>query len=298
MMESIQSSPLARKVGITLICLLCLLAFFKMDFNNGGLDQIDLTTESTTLCPACPIPITPTCPTCPSTTCPTCPTCQKQDRYFANMATASFWKNGQYILNIYDVYFADTNPTQLWKNGDYTSLYNLSYTEIQDFFKYKEQQYKDRKERIFRMCPKLPKLSMHVSHTTMDTDRGQYVVDPKDGLGMCRIAKVSSSAWLYRFNMLLENGRKNFSEISHSELVKMHSQAHKWWNLTKDQQIEHMNGSVGDILSFVMVRHPFDRLVSAYYDKIIGKFSVLIICTPKYLNNHRSGKMAQNCGKN
>ena len=50
----------------------------------------------------------------------------------------------------------------------------------------------------------------------------------------------------------------------------MHSQSHKWWGLTKGQQISYLNGSVGDILSFVMVRHPLDRLVSAYYDKIIG----------------------------
>ena len=27
----------------------------------------------------------------------------------------------------------------------------------------------------------------------------------------------------------------------------------------------------GALLSFVMVRHPLDRLVSAYYDKIIGE---------------------------
>ena len=268
-MESIQAlskglSPLwSRQIGFGLTFLLCLILFLNLDFNHKKLDQIDL--RHTNQDSNCPI-----CPTCPTTTCPKCPNDQEQDKYFTNMANYSFWQNGQYILSIYDVFFAEQRKPQLWKNGNYTSLYNLSFTENSEFIKYKEQQFKDRKERIFRLCSKLPKLDLHVSHTSTDTTHGQYVVNPTDGLGMCRIAKVSSSAWLYRFNMLLENGAKNFSQITHSQLVKMHAQSKNWWNLTKEQQVGHFDGSVGDILSFVMVRHPFDRLVSAYYDKIIG----------------------------
>ena len=204
------------------------------------------------------------------------------DKYFSKMANVSFWQNGQYIQSIYDVFFKHQKRPQLWKNGTFSNLYNMSFSENSEFFKYKEQQFKDRKERIFRYCDKLPKLDLHVSHASTDTigssTYARYVVDPQDGLGMCRISKVSSSAWLYRFNMLLENGSKNLSQITHAQLVQMHAQSHRWWNLTKEQQVGHFNGSFGDILSFVMVRHPFDRLVSAYYDKIIGKTQLFQFC--------------------
>ena len=63
--------------------------------------------------------------------------------------------------------------------------------EIKEFFKYKEQQYKDRKDKLFRMCGIHAKLGLHASHTSMDTNHGQYVVDPEDGLDMCRIAKAT-----------------------------------------------------------------------------------------------------------
>lgn len=42
----------------------------------------------------------------------------------------------------------------------------------------------------------------------------------------------------------------------------------RWWDLQMDEKLRYMNQE--DVLSFVFVRHPFDRLESAYFDKIVG----------------------------
>lgn len=89
--------------------------------------------------------------------------------------------------------------------------------------------------------------------------------------------KVSSTAWLARFNILWQNG-SNVEDslpppvLSKQETENFHESAHRWWNLSKRKKMAYLTRP-GALLSFVMVRHPLDRLASAYYDKIIGEAS-------------------------
>ena len=61
---------------------------------------------------------------------------------------------------------------------------------------------------------------------------------------------------------------KKISVIFSSSTIRNPFKNFRWWNLNDTQKSTYMKKP--DILSFVFVRHPFDRLVSAYYDKIAG----------------------------
>lgn len=182
--------------------------------------------------------------------------------------------------------FSGIENPPLWENSvpdvqDH-SLFNLSYTQLQNFFAYKEKQYKERANQIFRFCPLMSDAANHPSQKSMlcrqDTDqRCLMVVDPKDKVAFCRNAKVSSTAWLARFHILWQNG-SNVEEslappvLSKQDTENFHESAHRWWNLSKRKKMAYLTRP-GALLSFVMVRHPLDRLASAYYDKIIGEAS-------------------------
>ncbi len=103
------------------------------------------------------------------------------------------------------------------------------------------------------------------SHFT--DQRCLIVIDPKNKIGFCRNPKVSSSTWLTRFKILLDN--LNFShKFTPEEVINFHEVAHAWWNLTKSKKMALLKRQ--RIFSFIFVRHPLERLESAYYDKIVG----------------------------
>lgn len=103
-------------------------------------------------------------------------------------------------LSLYHaVDFSGIENPSLWRNIapdvlDH-SLYNLSHAQLQNFFVYKEKQYKERANQIFQFCPLISDAANHPSQKSMlcrqDTEqRCLMVVDPKDKIAFCRNAKV------------------------------------------------------------------------------------------------------------
>ena len=120
-------------------------------------------------------------------------------------------------LSLYHaVDFSGIENPSLWRNIapdvlDH-SLYNLSHAQLQNFFVYKEKQYKDRANQIFQFCPLISDAANHPSQKSMlcrqDTEQRCLMVnDQKDkkwgkqGRFLCRRVQSLSppSDWPFCF---------------------------------------------------------------------------------------------------
>lgn len=91
-------------------------------------------------------------------------------------------------------------------------------------------------------------------------------MDPGHKLGFCRNPKVSSSTWLARFKILIDNLDFD-TQFTIQERNDLHESS--WSGISTSKKFALLKRQ--SILSFVFVRHPFDRIESAYYDKITGE---------------------------
>ena len=109
------------------------------------------------------------------------------------------------------------------------------------------------------------------------------VLDMKHRLGYCAIAKVGSTTWMNHFLALLPS--KVRQDVSKVRKPYFHKTVARKFRLPVDSIIHHDDRNVqktsfvellhhflrkSQILTFSFVRHPFERLVSAYKDKILS----------------------------
>ena len=106
--------------------------------------------------------------------------------------------------------------------------------------------------------------------------RPSLLLDRKNLLGYCPNAKVGTTTWMRHFNLL--------NSPSKREEKFTHSGVNKAFKLPSMSEIKKNTGMVNNtnvmeilasfmtknhVLTFSFVRHPFERLVSAYKDKIL-----------------------------
>ncbi|XP_050298930.1 carbohydrate sulfotransferase 11-like [Anthonomus grandis grandis] len=91
----------------------------------------------------------------------------------------------------------------------------------------------------------------------------EYLVDNKHHLVWCNVFKAASTSWMYNFN-ILAGYPKNFLQKSHTPPLTL---ARKKYGRPT---LETLQKALGDnnAVSFLIVRHPLERLLSAYRDKI------------------------------
>merc|ERR1711976_846555 len=175
--------------------------------------------------------------------------------------------------SIYDAYdFSNLDKPTLWRNGKYSSLYNLTEKDLKSFMSFKEDQYSKRGSHITKQCKFIQATAKHSSQKSTtcninDDQRCLIVIDPDHKIGFCRNPKVSSTTWLARFKIILEKFNANHT-FSRKEQANFHESASGWWKISNKKKMAMLKRQ--SILSFVFVRHPLDRLESAYYDEIVG----------------------------
>ncbi|XP_047515331.1 carbohydrate sulfotransferase 11-like isoform X2 [Pieris napi] len=91
----------------------------------------------------------------------------------------------------------------------------------------------------------------------------EFFVDHEHNLVWCNIFKAASSSWLYKFN-ILGGYEKKF--LSHSRYTPLTLARRKFPRPSEDELRDAIN--TPGVISLLVVREPFVRLLSAYRDKL------------------------------
>jgi len=99
---------------------------------------------------------------------------------------------------------------------------------------------------------------------SMRADRNTFLYDPDHRLLFCRNAKVGTSTWLQHFLTLADLPEDEEELIQH----RLHAEVPRLFSVDpRDPSIPLLAQAT---ISFSMVRHPFERLVSAYQNKVVS----------------------------
>lgn len=119
-----------------------------------------------------------------------------------------------------------------------------------------------RKEHMNKMCKIYASLHRNIFDNTKDLDH--VLVDEKHKLLYCYVPKVACTNWKRVFMVLLGNASKeNVSSIP-SDIVHQKSTFPK----LSDYTVEQAHYFIENFTKYVFVRHPFERLLSAYRNKL------------------------------
>lgn len=129
-------------------------------------------------------------------------------------------------------------------------------------FKKIEKRFKSRNEHLEKACDKLRSVHGSLAHHRK-TD--QFLINSHHGLIWCNIFKAASSSWLWNFNLLAGYTEQQLLAKSDQPLTLARNKYARPSPMTVDatRRVE------PPPLTFIIVRHPFARLVSAFRDKIL-----------------------------
>ncbi|GJQ80792.1 hypothetical protein Trydic_g9383 [Trypoxylus dichotomus] len=117
-----------------------------------------------------------------------------------------------------------------------------------------------RKQFLKRACKNLG-LNLHGNDTLHKPNPWEFLVNTKYRLIWCNIFKAASSSWMYNFN-ILAGYSPDFLKKTKQVALNLARQKYP------RQSIESLRKAFNGSLSFLIVRHPLERLLSGYRDKI------------------------------
>lgn len=131
--------------------------------------------------------------------------------------------------------------------------------DVAQFMIEREKLYAGRRQRIRMVCQKYG----HVLHRSDPKIINTLMVSKENQLGYCRHGKVGTSTWMHYFlDMANSEALRNLSTRT-----GLHTFIPKYFRLPQDTRLKtYLNDN--PLLLVTFVRHPFERLVSAYENKI------------------------------
>lgn len=144
----------------------------------------------------------------------------------------------------------------------------------------------NRNERLTEKCSEYG-LNVRRNDSLHRPNPWEFLVNKRFHLIWCNVFKAASTSWMYNFNILagysprylrktntvpLELARKRYERVTIEQVNGItvifpgENSYSKWISSLPSKQLEKaMNTSI----TFLIVRHPFERLLSAYRDKIM-----------------------------
>jgi len=163
---------------------------------------------------------------------------------FLGTCFVSFWKNSENIQSL---------PT-------YESLISNQYDEeLRNWLDTQERL----KENIQKVCQK------YGSSVRKSVELNQFMFDSEHNLLFCRNAKVGTTTWLTNF-LLISSQHHHLYEQGFITDKQLHTEVPQLFRLP-DLDEDKMKKFFGESISFSIVRHPFERLVSAFQDKFVDQ---------------------------
>ncbi|KAG8225639.1 hypothetical protein J437_LFUL013668, partial [Ladona fulva] len=119
-----------------------------------------------------------------------------------------------------------------------------------------------RRERVWEVC-KANGLVDYDGRALKPPNAWEFMIDKKHNLVWCNVFKAASSSWMYNFNLL---GGYTADFLKRTKKAPL--------NLARTRfprpSVQELREALPNSLSFLIVRDPFERLLSAYRNKLEG----------------------------
>ncbi|XP_077283689.1 carbohydrate sulfotransferase 11-like [Arctopsyche grandis] len=165
------------------------------------------------------------------------------------------------IVDTTEKHLYQSNETDLWQNKwaehfEEESNIAKNYEDYTDIEIGKlEKEHEDRRKQVWKTCVKYNLQSVG------QPNHWEFFIAPHHNLVWCNIFKAASSSWMYKFN-ILGGYKEDFLKRSRETPLTL---ARKKF---PRPSLDYLEASIPGSISFITVREPFERLLSAYRNKL------------------------------
>lgn len=146
------------------------------------------------------------------------------------------------------------------KHSDMISNKSVAMFSIEEMKNIKEQ-LNSRKNELEQYCKTISRTS-----SNLDNVLSNMIIDTIHGLSWCPIYKAASSTWMKHFATLGGVLTESAMELIRRNILQINTIVRKAF--PRDRDVKKAYQKLNTTTKFLIVRHPFERLVSAYRDKL------------------------------
>ncbi|KAK7078697.1 hypothetical protein SK128_015280 [Halocaridina rubra] len=120
-----------------------------------------------------------------------------------------------------------------------------------------------RRNHVHEVCRKY---NLNRSSDAYKPNAWEFLINAKYGLVWCNVFKAASSTWFYNFNLLAGFTEQQLLNAKETPIQL----ARKRYPRPTVEELQKAMNSTPQALSFMIARHPLERLVSGFRDKILS----------------------------